>query len=604
MKKYIFSQSIVIFVAIILLCAEFGVAQDSNTNYALGKRKIAQRPLAKKIDDYLKRSVPFGFSGAVLVAQDDKVVLLNGYGLANRERRILVTVDTVFYIGSITKQFTAAAVLKLEMQGKLRVTDTLDKFFKDVPADKKGITVHQLLTQSSGLGDTEDKYGSPVQKEGQLRRIMEVKLDFEPGKDYSYSNAGYSLLGIIVENVSGQSYEKYLHENLFKPSGMLKTGYRIPAWEKDKVAHGYSDDVDKGSPLNRPWMEDGPSWAIRGAGGMLSTLGDLYRWHLALEKDDILSAGAKRKIFLPHVKMDSNSFYGYGWSLQKTPRGTSLIEHNGSDGIFFADFRRYADENVVVIGVTNDIYGAGLIENKVPDIVFGSKNNNFPPQTGEKNISSTILQKYLGKYQLPSGAILNVKQKRNRLIVDPIGQEAVGLLTNIQPSETTSFEKLNVKIKEILDEAIKGDFTNLKAAVVPERVEVFKSFLPEVLKLSKGSNSSSVKYEVIGSHPLWFVKGQPLTTFVRLTDDKGSARLLLITWENDLIKGRGVVTESAGVTFRTPLVANSEKSFAGFHIGLEKTLNVRFGTNQKGEAMEIEFQTGQGIKTAKRVDVP
>ena len=131
-----------------------------------------------------------------------------------------------------------------------------------------------------------------------------------------------------------------------------------------------------------------------------------------------------------------------------------------------------------------------------------------------------------------------------------------------------------------------------------------KSFLLEVLKASEGNNPSTAKYEIIGSHPHWFSKGQPLTTFVRLTDDKGSARLLLITWENDRIRGRGVTRESDDVTFRTPLVANSKKAFAGFHIGLEKPLDISFNTNQKSGAVAIEFQTDQGIKTAKKVGVP
>ncbi len=608
MKNFITALLIVLFLA----GGTISARQAKNTSLQRGEnsklsgfesKKIVSSQVSKEIDNYLNRAVPFGFSGAILVAKNDEIILQNGYGLSNRERRIPVTTDTVFYIGSVTKQFTAAAILKLEMQGKLRVTDTLDKIFKDVPPDKARITIHQLLTHISGLGGADDIYGSPVQKDDQMRRVMAMKLRSEPGKEYFYSNPGYNLLGIIVENVSGQPYEKYLRENLFKPAGMFKTGYRIPAWEKDKVAHGYSDGVDKGSPLDRPWFEDGPSWAIRGAGGMLSTLGDLYRWHLALKKDEILSAEAKSKIFSPHVKMEDNMFYGYGWSLQKTTRGTNLIEHNGGDGIFFADFRRYVDENVVVIGFANDVYGVGLIENKVPDILFGSANIKFPPQVREKNISSTVLQKYLGTYQLPSGAILNVTQKRNRLIIDPIGQEAVSLLTNIQPPETAAFEKLNVKIKGILDEAVKGDFTKLQDVVVPERFEIYKSFLSEVLKSTEGNNPSPVKYEVIGSHPLWFSKGQPLTTFVRLTEDKGSARLLLITWENGRIRGRGVTGEN-DVTFRTPLVANSEKSFAGFHVGLEKPLNISLKTNQKGDAVAIEFQTDQGIKSAKKVAAP
>jgi CubicO group peptidase (beta-lactamase class C family) len=137
--------------------------------------------------------VPFGFSGALLVAQNNQIVLLNGYGLANRERQIPITPDTVFYIGSLTKQFTAAAILKLEMQGKLRVTDTLDKHFENVTLDKAKITIHQLLTHSSGLGSFDDIYGSPVQKDEMTRRIMEMKLRSEPGKGILLFKSGLQL---------------------------------------------------------------------------------------------------------------------------------------------------------------------------------------------------------------------------------------------------------------------------------------------------------------------------------------------------------------------------------------------------------------------------
>jgi len=122
--------------ALITISVNLTPAQNIKSE-SLGEKRVIQGPIAKKIDDYLNRSVPFGFSGAILVAQNDKPILVNGYGLANRERQIPVTTDTVFYIGSITKQFTAAAILKLEMQGKLRVTDTLDKILKMFPTVKR-----------------------------------------------------------------------------------------------------------------------------------------------------------------------------------------------------------------------------------------------------------------------------------------------------------------------------------------------------------------------------------------------------------------------------------------------------------------------------------
>jgi hypothetical protein len=167
-------------------------------------------------------------------------------------------------------------------------------------------------------------------------------------------------------------------------------------------------------------------------------------------------------MFSPHVKEEGDAYYGYGWLIGKTKRGTKIIEHNGSDNVFFADFRRFVDENTVIIGFTNDVYGASVIGEKIPDLVFGKTDIKFPPQTGTKMLPDAVLQKYLGTYQLPSGAIINVKLNRNGLILDPIGQDAVNLLTEVSPTEGDKYGKTTNKTKIILEEFVKGDFTNLK----------------------------------------------------------------------------------------------------------------------------------------------
>src|SRR5262249_25703156 len=148
--------------------------------------------------------------------------------------------ETVFSIGSITKQFTAAAILQLEMQGKLNVQDSISKYLPNVPKDKEAITLHHLLTHSAGL---ESDFGAtdyePVTREPYIRRALAAKLRSVPGQRYHYANSGYSLLAAIVEIVSGQDYEAYLQENLFKPAGMTKTGYRLPQCKPEEFAQGY-----------------------------------------------------------------------------------------------------------------------------------------------------------------------------------------------------------------------------------------------------------------------------------------------------------------------------------------------------------------------------
>jgi CubicO group peptidase (beta-lactamase class C family) len=188
-----------------------------------------------------------------------------------------------------------------------------------------------------------------------VAKAVASKLRSVPGKSYHYSNVGYSLLGAIIELVAGQTYERYLHDNLFKPGGMLKTGYVIPKWGRDELAHGYQRNKDWGTPIDHPWAADGPYWHLRANGGILSTAGDLYRWHRALIDEKILSEEAKTKFQTLHIKegLLSSNHYGYGWPIGKTPRGKRVIEHNGSNMVFFADFRRYVDDGVVLIFATN-----------------------------------------------------------------------------------------------------------------------------------------------------------------------------------------------------------------------------------------------------------
>lgn len=317
--------------------------------------EIVDGPIGEKLDARLNRMVKKGYSGAVIVAKDGKIILRKGYGYANREKGLPVRPETVFTIGSITKQFTGAAIVKLEMQGKLSVTDTIDQYLPGVPDDKKGITIHQLLTHTAGVPNAlGDDFDLNATHDNFLRLVMRTKLRSKPGRRHAYSNVGYSLLGMIVEKASGMGYEAYLRKHLFEPAGMMRTGYLLPKYESDSLAIGYRNDEPWGTVLGHPMLEDGPCWHLRANGGIHSTIGDMYKWHLALEGNDILSDEAKKKYFAPHVdEGGGQSFYGYGWVTFKTRRGTKLLAHNGGNMIFSADFRRYVDEGVVIFHATN-----------------------------------------------------------------------------------------------------------------------------------------------------------------------------------------------------------------------------------------------------------
>lgn len=330
---------------------------------------VVSGEMGRKLDEFLTRIEHNGFSGAMLVAKDGEVVLTKGYGLADREAGRPVTVNTVFDIGSITKQFTASAIVKLEMEGKLSVQDPLAKHFADVPPDRQTMTLHHLLTHSSGLRDNFGRDYEEMQPQTLFEQVMTKPLKWEPGHRYHYSNAGYSLLGMTIEKVSGMGYEEYLHSRFFGPAGMAQTGYRLPKWRKEDLAVGYIrprtgrseettggvSEARWGTPLEHLWADDGPYWNLRCNGGILSTVGDMYRWFRALQGDTILSKEAKEKLWYPHVPENpqNTSFYGYGWAIVTRSDGAKLVTHNGGNGVFFADFRWYGAENLVIIEMTN-----------------------------------------------------------------------------------------------------------------------------------------------------------------------------------------------------------------------------------------------------------
>jgi len=290
--------------------------------------------LRKNLDDYILTAVEAGFSGAVMVVKGGEVILHEGYGLADREKNIPVKKDTVFDIGSITKRFTRAAILKLEEQGKLKRSDLLSTVIDDVPADKAEITLEQILEHTAGFHEYHDTSGDfeEMDREKALKTILNQKLRFEPGDQEAYSNSGYGLLAVIIELVSGQSYQSFLKEYLFNPAGMNRTGfYRDPLWEEDEVAVGYEGRTigKKNSPYYWPHM----TWALVGGGGMVSSVGELFKWIQALQTNTVLSEKAKEKMY--------------------DPQGSPMAYAGGNDFGFSAVVFEYPNEKKYIFAATN-----------------------------------------------------------------------------------------------------------------------------------------------------------------------------------------------------------------------------------------------------------
>lgn len=311
-----------------------------------------QDAVTKAVTRAFATAVDEDFSGVALVRHQGRTLLHEAAGVASRAASREVVVGTPFDIGSVTKQFTAAGVLKLVEQRALALDDTLADFFDEVPNDKADITVHQLLTHTAGLPDAVGDDDEAVGREEYLERVFQRELFYEPGTVHYYSNAGYSLLAAIIEQVTGQAYEVFLHEALFEPAGMRHTGYLLPAWEEPPAVGYRGRRID--APLRRPHDDSGYTWNLRGNGGMLSTAEDMQRWHDALGTGEVLRDELVALMQTPHADEGiGRTFYGYGWVVEPTAAGP-LVWHDGGNDYFFAQVLRYLEADLQVITLSNE----------------------------------------------------------------------------------------------------------------------------------------------------------------------------------------------------------------------------------------------------------
>ncbi|WP_229730284.1 serine hydrolase [Mangrovimonas yunxiaonensis] len=366
----------IVFVAFIVLSTLSAYSQNSN------------KELLNKIDSYLESSVTNGFSGVVLVAKKGDIILSKGYGWADRDNKIPNTPATVFNIGSVTKQFTASAILKLVEQGKIKTSDKISSYFIQTPSDKKDITIHQLLTHTSGISNRTGGFRyHEASKEQFLKAFFESELQSKPGTAYQYANANYIMLTAILELVSGQTYNVFLQENLFGPAQLTSTGYKRIHFSTERLAHGYYYNRD-----DEKWTDWGTTqqhlpynsnhWYSIGKGDMHSTVEDLYKWHVALKNNAILTSKTRAVQETAHVAENDNmtSYYGYGWAISKSDRDTKIVAHNGSNGLYFADFVRFIDDDVVVIYITNAFLGreSENVAREIGKMIFDTNYNATP----------------------------------------------------------------------------------------------------------------------------------------------------------------------------------------------------------------------------------
>lgn len=328
--------------------------------------------VADETDDYVReqmtqRQIP---AVVVKVLRDGKDVKTAAYGLANLEHHVPATTNSVFEIGSVTKQFTATCILLLQQEGRLSIEDRISRHLPNAPVTWSNVTIRHLLSHTSGIKSYTGLDGFALTKHLTQAQFIELigrqPMEFAPGDNWKYSNTGYNLLGHIIENVSGESYWQFLRRRILAPLGMTQTTDRNPANLITNRAAGY--ERTNRLHINRDYdVTD-----VFAAGAMVSTVGDLARWSIALDGDVLLSTASKELAWSPQRLTNGKATkYGLGWYVEPL-EGHRCIGHGGSTSGFSASIQKFRDETLCVILLTNsDESIATTLARRVAGFYFG-----------------------------------------------------------------------------------------------------------------------------------------------------------------------------------------------------------------------------------------
>ena len=306
---------------------------------------FSQVNIGKRIDSLFTAYIDSGFSGAVLVAVKRVTTLKKGYGYSNNERKVQNTPATLFNVASIGKQFTAYSILLLEKRGLLTTGDMINKYTGRFNDARDSATIHHLLLHSSGLfrQDATLDYST---RENFIGSVKQNAMESLPGKEYRYSNAGYTLLAAIVEMVSKEPFEQFIYKNVFIPCKMDNTGY---PWEtrlnKNLFATGYNNKKEAVAP-------QADTWGARGPGNLVTSVEDLYKWINALQDKKFMAPDIMQKLFTDHIPGKET----YSWNKATTQHQTRFYHKGGGRADFENQLMWYPDDDVIIIFCINNDY--------------------------------------------------------------------------------------------------------------------------------------------------------------------------------------------------------------------------------------------------------
>ena len=370
--------------------------------------------LSAQMDAYMKDLFPADQPGAAaLVSKDGEVIFHKAYGMADLELSVPMQTDNVFRIGSITKQFTAVAILMLAEQGKLSIQDPITKFLTDYPTQGHTITIEHLLTHTSGIKSytNMESFFAKARKDMTPTELIdffkEEPMEFAPGEQWNYNNSGYIILGAIIEEISQKSYEDFVVENIFKPLGMDNSYYDHYDRIIPNRAAGYSPDEN--GYRNADYLSMTLPYA---AGSLMMTVADLNTWIQAIHSEKLISRASLDKAFMPYTLNDgTETEYGYGWSMGGI-QGMPSIEHGGGIFGFVTESIYIPEEKVFATVFCNHNGGAST----PATIQLASMAIGKPYHTGTiLELTDKQMADYVGIYEIKPGDERTITLEDNAL---------------------------------------------------------------------------------------------------------------------------------------------------------------------------------------------
>jgi len=493
---------------------------------------------AGRIDAWLTRLAGFDYGGSILIEREGELLLRRAYGFADRTTARAYTPETAFDIGSLTKQFTAAAVLELERRGKLALSDPIARFIPDAPADKAGITLEQVLTHTAGLAgdfpvaDPAVPDYDDVDEETAVRRILEQPLDSAPGSGWSYSNCGYVLLAALVHRASGQDYREFLRENLFAPGGLRHTGFwgAAPDVPVALGQDGFGNVLHDPARMRATWFD-------LGGGEVWSTLDDLCAWIHALSESRVLTPELCERLLEPRTGNVSprDGAYAYGWFVQQTPRGTRVIQHGGDYLGTGVELEWFVDEDVLLITSTNVRHDVYPTRNRVDRLLQGllfDEHATPPPVPAFAALDAPPPKGLEGEYELESGGLVELRRINGRLYLGALGQAGTDVLAGSNSDEAAERAWRSAAAQTGVEGALRHDLAALAPILGEGPNPAFAGLLQDELEALVRARGELRKVTLLGTFATGYPHGDPPsteTTLLRLECSAGST-VYAIRW--------------------------------------------------------------------------